>query len=138
MKANSRFVIMIWFTVTLAVVSALITLYWTLGGTIGLRTVGGGIEKLAKERSSAGLALGVATVALKLFASGMHYWLSRRAGRLILLLNAGAALLLMLWGGLNVFVGSLVLMGIIGETPVGDNLYALKWHVFFWDAYFLI
>lgn len=36
----------------LAFASAAVTLFWTLGGTVGLDTVGGHLEELARARST--------------------------------------------------------------------------------------
>ena len=41
----------------LAFASAAVTLYWTLGGTLLLDTVGGAFEELVRRRSPGALAL---------------------------------------------------------------------------------
>jgi hypothetical protein len=43
----------------LAWLYAVPSLYWALGGTAGLETVGGAIEQLAPTRDSAGVVLGI-------------------------------------------------------------------------------
>jgi hypothetical protein len=43
----------------LALLSAIPSFYWAAGGTIGLDTVGGAIEELARARDPAGVALGL-------------------------------------------------------------------------------
>jgi hypothetical protein len=52
----------------LAFASAAVSCYWTAGGTFLLDTVGGAIEELARERSLGAVALGAATVLLKVVA----------------------------------------------------------------------
>ena len=74
----------------LAFASAAVTLYWTLGGTALLDTVGGEFEELARDRSAGAIALGTATVAAKKRAEALSndddvfrvvgrelYWLRR-------------------------------------------------------------
>lgn len=128
--------------VGLAFASAAVSAYWTLGGTLGLDTVGGAIEDLARERSAGGLVLGTVTVALKvlagLLALGLARWRPGRPGRRPLLgLNGAASAILVLWGGANVVVGALVLAGAIDPSdPVDER--ALRWHVGLWDLWFLV
>jgi hypothetical protein len=49
----------------LALLSAIPSFYWAAGGTIGLDTVGGAIEELARARDPAGVALGIGAGLLK-------------------------------------------------------------------------
>lgn len=49
----------------LAFGSAAVSLYWTLGGTVLLDTVGGTFEDLARERSSQSIVLGMLVVLVK-------------------------------------------------------------------------
>jgi hypothetical protein len=126
----------------LAFASAAVSLFWTLGGTLLLDTVGGGIEDLARERSAGAIALGLAAVALKV-AAGLaalalvRPWAARLGRRLLLALNGAAAAILVLWGGANVLVGALVLAGLVTPSSAPDER-ALRWHVFVWDLWFLV
>ena len=45
--------------------------------------------------------------------------------------------LLTLWGAANVLLGGAVLAGLFDLGPVADE-HALRWHVFVWDAWFLL
>jgi Protein of unknown function (DUF3995) len=54
----------------LAFGSAAVSLYWTLGGTVLLDTVGGTFEDLARERSPQSIVLGMLVVLIKV-AGGM-------------------------------------------------------------------
>jgi hypothetical protein len=54
--------------VVLALDSAAVSAYWTVGGTALLDTVGGAIESLAEDRSAPALLLGVGVVLAKLVA----------------------------------------------------------------------
>ena len=44
---------------------------------------------------------------------------------------------LVLWGGANVLVGGLALMGAVSPAD-GLDQRALRWHVFVWDLWFLV
>src|SRR3954465_4066226 len=126
----------------LAFASAAVSLYWSAGGTWLLDTVGGPIEELARDRSLAGIALGLTAVAIKVFAGVLalalrHPPLRGTRRRLLLIANAAAAVILCAWGGANVAVGSLALGGAI--TPAGDvDRHAPRWHVLLWDLWFLL
>jgi hypothetical protein len=126
----------------LALASAAVSLYWTVGGTALLDTVGGEIEELARERSSAAVAaLGVVVIAKLLGAavalSLVQRWGERFSlrGRRLLAMMGGAGLAL--YGGVLVIAGALVLAGAI--EPEGEvDEYALRWHVFLWDLWFFV
>ena len=131
-----------WLAAGLAFASASVSAYWTLGGDLLLDTVGGAIERLARERSSGALALGATTVLLKIVAGILAIGLARLdAGgtrrRVLLWANGMASAVLCLWGGANVVVGALVLSGAIARAADVDRR-AVRWHVFLWDMWFLI
>ncbi len=57
--------------------------------------------------------------------------------RLLLLACWGASAILILYGGVFVVVGALVLAGVIpGALPAQQ--FALRWHVALWDMWFLL
>ena len=124
----------------LAVLSAAVSAYWLAGGTWLLSTVGGALEEQGRRGGAvvpAGLAL---VVALKLAAAVLALALLHPPGsRLLRRLLVPTALLvgglLTLYGGVLVAVGALGLTGVLGEPadPV-----ALRWHVLFWDPWFLL
>jgi hypothetical protein len=77
----------------LAFGSAAVSLYWTLGGTVLLDTVGGTFEDLARERSPESIVLGVLVVLVKVAAgllalAFVQPW-DTRVGRRLLLVSAG-------------------------------------------------
>jgi hypothetical protein len=51
--------------------------------------------------------------------------------------SAGASALLVVYGGLNVLLGTLVLSGVIHPAGSVDRT-ALHWHVGLWDLWFLV
>ncbi|MGY1592860.1 DUF3995 domain-containing protein [Geodermatophilus sp. SYSU D00708] len=125
----------------LAATSALVSAYWTAGGTALLATVGGGVEELARERSAAAVAVGALTVVLKLAGGALALalvrpWGRRLPGRLL----RGTALLggalLALYGGVLVLVGGLALAGVFGPLPSDPS--PLRWHVALWDPWFFL
>jgi len=126
-----------WTAAVLGLASAAVSAYWTAGGTGLLETVGGSIEALAEERCVAALLLGAGVVVARLVTVVLALALLRRPPRWarLLALLVGAALTL--WGAANVLLGGAVLTGLLDLGPVTDER-ALRWHVLFWDAWFLI
>ena len=117
------------------------SLYWALGGTAGLGTVGGAIEELARTRAPAGIALGLGAGVLKVAGGLLALALVRGWGRAIprrLLGGAAwaASVVLTAYGGLLVAVGALVLTGLVSPSGPVDRT-ALRWHVLLWDLWFL-
>jgi Protein of unknown function (DUF3995) len=126
----------------LALLYAVPSLYWALGGTVGLDTVGGAIEELARARDPAGVALGAGAGALKVAGALLALALVRPWGRAVprrVLLGVAwaASVLLTAYGGLLVAVGSLVLTGVARPSGPVDRT-ALRWHVMLWDLWFLV
>jgi Protein of unknown function (DUF3995) len=126
----------------LALLYAVPSFYWALGGTAGLRTVGGAIERLGRTHDPASIALGIGAGVLKVAGGLLALALVRPWGRAIprrLLLGAAwaASTVLTAYGGLLVAVGALVLTGRIGASGPVDRT-ALRWHVLLWDLWFLV
>jgi hypothetical protein len=123
----------------LAFASAATTAYWLFGGIALLDTLGGSVERLARDRSGAAFALAAAVVAIKSGAGILALLLlspAWRGWRMIVALDIFAAAVLGLSGAANVLIGALVLSGAIERADVSRH--ALRWHVFLWDAWFLV
>jgi hypothetical protein len=78
----------------LAWLYAVPSVYWALGGTAGLDTVGGAVEQLGRTRDPAGIALGIGAGVLKVAGGLLALALVRPWGRVIprrLLLGAAWA-----------------------------------------------
>jgi hypothetical protein len=130
----------------LAFASAAVSVFWALGGTWLLDTVGGEMERYARERSAGALVLITVVVLLKVVAGLLALGLragdrsrsrSRIRPRLLLLGNGAACVILLLWGAANVGAGALILADVI-EPSATTDLHALRWHVFLWDLWFLV
>lgn len=126
----------------LAFASAAVSVYWTLGGTALLDALGGTFERLARDRSAAALALGIMVILVKVAGGLLALALVRRWGttvgrRLLLPASVVGSMILVLYGGVEVLLGGLVLADVI--TPSGPvDEHALRWHVFVWDLWFLL
>jgi Protein of unknown function (DUF3995) len=126
----------------LALLSAVPSFYWALGGTAGLDTVGGTLEELGRAHDPRGVALGVGAGLLKVAGGLLALALARPWGGAVprwLLLGAAwaASTVLTAYGGLLVAVGGLVLTGVISPSGPVDRT-ALRWHVMVWDSWFLV
>lgn len=126
----------------LALLYAVPSFYWALGGTAGLDTVAGAIERLGRAHDPAGVALAIGSGVLKVAGGLLALALVRPWGRRIprrLLLGAAwaASAVLTAYGGLLVLVGALVLTGLINPSDPVDRT-ALRWHVLLWDLWFLV
>ena len=126
----------------LALLYAVPSFYWALGGTAGLGTVGGRIEELGRAHDSRAFALGAVAGILKVAVGLLALALVRPWGRAVprrLLLSAAwtASMVLTVYGGLLVAVGALVLTGVISPAGPVDRT-ALRWHVLVWDLWFLV
>jgi hypothetical protein len=128
-----RRVLPVYAAAVLAFASALVSLYWTLGGTLLLDTVGGTFEDLARQRSGAAIALGILVVLFKvvgglLALALVQPWGVRIGRRLLLVSGVVGSVILVLDGGVYVLVGGLVVGDVI--TPSGPvNEHVLRWHV---------
>ncbi len=121
---------------------AVVSLYWALGGHALVSTVGGYVQQFARQGGAvpvlAALAATVAKVVGGLLAlATVRPWGRAVPRRWLLIGSAGASVLLVVYGGLNVLVGGLVLAGVIHPAGSVDRM-ALRWHVGVWDLWFLV
>jgi hypothetical protein len=125
----------------LACLYAVVSAYWTLGGTALLATVGRPVEELARNPTAAAVGLGAGVTAAKLAGAGLSLALVQAWGRrlpqqLLVWAATTAAAVLTIYGGLLVVVGALALLGVLGPPPTEPT--ALRWHVLVWDLWFLL
>jgi hypothetical protein len=121
---------------------ALVSIYWGLGGTALLDTVGGSLEAQGRAGSAAIVVLVWASVLLKLIAAVLPLAAVRRWGpaslhRLVRAFAWTAAVILTGYGLLLTSVGLLVQAGVIA-TDASANDRALAWHAYLWDPWFLV
>lgn len=121
---------------------ALVSLYWALGGHGLISTVGGFAEQATRRGGAATVLLALAAAAAKVLGGVLALALVRPWGRAVpriwlLITSAGASVLLVVYGGLNVLAGALVLSGVIRPSAGADRT-ALRWHVGVWDTWFLV
>lgn len=117
-------------------VHAAVSLYWLLGGTWLVETLGSRIVQMFSGR----LFMLTPVVAIKVALALGPWWLqrsgwpSRRLTRTLSWLVAAAFLA---WGGLNVIVGNAVLWGWIRPEDGYDRA-AMIGHAWLWDPLFVI
>ena len=121
---------------------AVISFYWGLGGTLGLDTVGGSIESLARAHSRTILIAVWVTGFLKILGSLLalaltRTWTARLPSRPITVLGWVAAASLTLYGGILVVAEALVAIGAIKPAQPVDWK-PLLWHLYVWDLSFLV
>jgi hypothetical protein len=121
---------------------ALVSLYWAVGGHRLVGTVGGYVERFARQGGAIPVLVALAAAAAKVAGGLLALALVRPWGRTIprrwlLACATGASVLLVGYGGLNVLVGALVLSGVIHPGGSVDRT-ALRWHVGVWDLWFLV
>jgi hypothetical protein len=122
-----------------AALFALVSLYWAVGGTAGIATVGSQVTSIAG--GNGGLLVWGAVV-LKLAGVAFALALVSRWGRVfprlpMLLAGYVVSVLLMVYGVVNIVGELLVVSGAVAGAS-GADLYALHWHLALWDPYFLL
>lgn len=121
---------------------AVISLYWALGGSALLSTVGGYAGQTAQQGGALALLLALAAALLKLVGGLLALalarpWRWRVPRRLLLVCSTGASAVLLLYGGLNMLLEGLVLADVI--HPGGDvNRNELRWYLCVWDLWFFV
>ena len=125
-----------------ALAYALMSLYWAVGGRGLVGTVGGYVEQMARRGGAAVVLLALVAMAAKIAGGLIALALVRPWGQvlrrpLLLIVSAAASLLLIVYGGLNMAAGALVLSGVLHPSGSVDRM-ALRWHVGVWDLWFLV
>lgn len=125
-----------------ALLYAAVSVYWALGGQALLSTIGGWPEDLSRRGGANAVAVGLLAAGLKLAGALLALVLVHPAGqrlpqRPLWGLATIASGILVLYGGVLVVAGALVLAGVINPAVPVDRT-ALRWHVLGWDSWFLI
>jgi Protein of unknown function (DUF3995) len=121
---------------------AVVSLYWAAGGDGLVSTVGGYVEQFARRGGAVAELLALVAALAKVAGGVLALALVRPWGRVVprrwlLIVSAGVSAVLVVYGGLNVAAGALVLAGVIHPSG-GVNRTALRWHVGVWDLWFLL
>jgi len=126
----------------LALGYALVSLYWAAGGTRGLGTLGGSIERLARSEDARAATVISIVIVVKLAGAFLALalvqpWGQRLPRRLLLIAGGVGSAVLILYGGVEMLGEALVETGAV--TPSGRvDWRALRWHLGVWDLWFLI
>jgi Protein of unknown function (DUF3995) len=139
---HSRGVALAYAAAAVAFTYALVSLYWALGGQALISTVGGYVERFSQQGGVLPVLVALAATLAKVVGGLLALALVRPWGTVVprrwrLIGAAGASLLLMVYGGLNVLAGALVLGGVIHPAGRVDRT-TLRWHVGLWDLWFLV
>ncbi len=121
---------------------AAISVYWGLGGTWLLDTVGGSLAKHGRARDAAVIIAVWAAAALKVVAAILPLLALRRLSsparnREVWALAWIAAVVLTIYGLVLTAVGLLVQADVIHPSASADHR-ALAWHAYLWDPWFLV
>ncbi|NHC16070.1 DUF3995 domain-containing protein [Motilibacter deserti] len=125
-----------------ALVSAVPSVYWGLGGTAGLDTIGGTIERLARAHDPGIFVAVWVAVLLKVAGAALALalvmpWGRRIPRRLLLAAALGGAAVLTVYGGVLVVAGLLAALGLVGQGGPSDPT-ALYGHLLLWDPIFVV
>jgi hypothetical protein len=121
---------------------AAMSAYWAAGGRIGVDTLGGTIETYADERGTQFVVALWLIAALKVVAAALPIalvedWttaISRRWLRLSTwVMGAG----MVLYACANFGARAIMALGLI-ETPESMHTTAARWHLFFWNPWWLL
>ncbi|MBV9942210.1 MAG: DUF3995 domain-containing protein [Solirubrobacterales bacterium] len=127
-----------WAAFVIGVLSAAVSVYWGLGGTWLLDTVGGSLARLGRARNGVVIASVWGAAALKLIAAVLPLAAVRgHGGQAVWVLAWLASGILTLYGLVLSVVGWLVQAGVVHASANSDHL-ALAWHAYLWDPWFLV
>lgn len=131
-----------WAACFVGLLYAAVSVYWGLGGTWLLDTVGGSLAQAGREHDAGVIAAVWLAAMLKLIAAVLPVWAVRHADstrrdRTVWVLAWGAAAVLILYGLVLTAAGLLVQTGVIHASSNADHR-ALAWHAYLWDPWFLV
>ena len=132
-----------WAAFAVGLLYAAISVYWGLGGSWLLDTVGASLTQPGRSASALVVLAVWCAVGLKVIASVLPLLAvgigaaRARWPRLIRALTWVEAVILTGYGLILTAIGLLVQAGLIG-TPGGADHRALAWHAYLWDPWFLV
>lgn len=113
---------------------SLATFYWSFGGTLGLLTVGQWTVDLKSNYGNLVLIILLILGIFKLSATWMPLLLVYKNNKLLMIISYIGAIILILHGGLNTFVGWLKFLNILPRKYTPSEI----GQAFIWDPLFLI
>ncbi|MPZ98987.1 MAG: DUF3995 domain-containing protein [Dehalococcoidia bacterium] len=125
-----------------SLIFAIPSFYWAAGGTFGLDTLARSFEEAGESPEAAEVAVVAATAIAKVIGGVLALALVSDRGRaiprrLLLLAAWGVAALLLVYAVANTVQHALFVSGAL-DTPGGLGGYAARWHLFFWDPWWLL
>lgn len=131
-----------WAACAVGLLYAAVSVYWGLGGTWLLDTVGGSLAKLGRAHSADVIAVVWGAAALKLIAAvlpllAVHHRGSSRRDHGLSVLAWIAAGVLIVYGLVLTAAGLMVQTDVIHASSTADHR-ALAWHAYLWDPWFLL
>jgi len=126
----------------LGLLYAALSVYWGLGGTTLLDTVGGWLERGGRAGDLVVVLALWAAVVLKVIAAVLPLLAIYRLGgmrwqRPVVVLTWIEAAVLVIYGLVLTTVGLMVQLGVIAASTSADHR-ALAWHAYLWDPWFLV
>ena len=130
-----------WAAFAVGAAYAAVSVYWGLGGTALLDTVGGALERQAASGSATSIILVWGAAALKLAVAvlplaAIRLARSSSSRRCTRALGWSAGTILIAYGFVLTAVGVLIETGVVRASRHADHR-ALAWHAFLWDPWFL-
>jgi Protein of unknown function (DUF3995) len=124
-----------------ALVFAAMSFYWAVGGSAALDTIGGEIERQARDREPDFVASLWVTGVLKLLGAVVALALARRWGtgvwrRLVVIVAGVGGVLVALYGAAELVQHLLMATGAIDRSGLDDT--AVFGHLLFWDPWWIL
>ncbi len=120
---------------------AAVNVYWGLGGTAGLSTLGGTVDELARSGDPTLMALNWLSAVLKAAAGLMALALLRRRDdlrqRFLLAGTAVASVVLIGYGLLQTVSVALIATDVVTPARPPDEV-AIRWRLLLWEPWFLV
>ena len=125
-----------------AILFAAMSIYWALGGTVGLDTLGVELERDARARDPDTIAVVWVTALLKLAAAALALALVQPWGRVLprrlwVIATWIVGLGILAYALANFVQHGLMKAGVV-DTPEALGSSAATWHLAFWDPFWLL
>jgi hypothetical protein len=123
-----------------ALIFALVSTYWGLGGRVGVDQLALSIREAVRDNDTSFQVQNWIGVAAKLTWAGIAWLMVRRVTRyrrVILVIAWAASIALILYGLIGMVEKALMVSGVIDvAASIGDN--AVIWYLLLWDPWWLL